>query len=113
MADTLPTHEIAERFLESRRELGRTATTIKGYAWGLHKLSRRFPDGLPSEDALVDFLVENEDLGSFKAFFWRLRTFFEWVARHDLGANAMARLEVRFDCATRGWRLFRKEKKDD
>lgn len=69
MADTLPTHEIAERFLESRRELGRTATTIKGYAWPLHKLAARFPDGLPSEDDLVDFFADEEDLRSFKAFF--------------------------------------------
>ena len=113
MIETRATHEIVEAFLASRRDLGRTATTIKGYAWPLHKLATRFPDGLPSEDDLVDFLIENEDLGSFQAFFWRLRTFFEWVARHDLGANAMERLEIRFDRAVMKWRLFRKEEKDD
>lgn len=69
MTGTRPTYELVERFLESRRELGRMATTIKGYAWPLHKLAARFPDGLPLEDDLVDFFAEEEDLQSFKAFF--------------------------------------------
>ena len=89
MIETRATHEIVEAFLASRRALRRKPTTIKGYAWALHKLSARFPDALPSEDDLVNFFAEEEALRSFKAFFWRLRTFFEWVARHDLGANAI------------------------
>ena len=113
MIETRATHEIVEAFLASRRALQRKPTTIKGYAWALHKLSARFPDALPSEDDLVNFFAEEEALQSFKAFFWRLRTFFEWVARHDLGANAMDGLEIRFDRVTRKWRLRRKDEGDD